>query len=80
MKDSSVKVKLLGYFADKLGPEVQISGVGNLFDLKSKMEVEYPVLKDKRYSFAVNQKLETLLSKTISEKDEIALLPPFAGG
>lgn len=47
--------------------------------LKDKLEERSPKLKEYSYKIAVNQ---TLVEGTykIKENDEIALLPPFAGG
>jgi sulfur-carrier protein len=47
--------------------------------LKSKMEADYPELKNTNYSIAVNQVM-TSLDYTIKDQDVIAFLPPFAGG
>lgn len=47
--------------------------------VQSKLEMLYPELKNTHYSFAVNQTLATAISP-VSNQDEIALLPPFAGG
>ncbi len=47
--------------------------------LQSKLETLYPELMNTNYTFAVNQTMATA-STTIMNQDEIALLPPFAGG
>jgi molybdopterin synthase sulfur carrier subunit len=47
--------------------------------LQSKLETLYPELKNTHYTFAVNQTMATA-NTTIRNQDEIALLPPFAGG
>lgn len=47
--------------------------------LKSKMEVTYPDLKTTTYSVAVNQVIAGV-DVILRENDEIAFLPPFAGG
>ena len=40
---------------------------------------KYPKLKELNFKFAVNQNMATE-SHTLQENDEVALLPPFAGG
>lgn len=47
--------------------------------LKSVMESNYPDLKKTNYSIAVNQAIVSS-EFDIKERDEIAFLPPFAGG
>lgn len=47
--------------------------------LRDAAEQRWPRLKGISYRVAVNQQLSDD-SDTVSEKDEIALLPPFAGG
>lgn len=47
--------------------------------LKSKMEADYPELKNTNYSIAVNQSMSSL-EYNIKDQDVIAFLPPFAGG
>lgn len=51
----------------------------NVSDLKNELEYTFPELLGMSYQIAVNQKLVS--SETmITEQDEIAVLPPFAGG
>lgn len=47
--------------------------------LQSKLEGIYPELQNVHYTFAVNQTMATAITK-VANQDEIALLPPFAGG
>ena len=50
-----------------------------LNQLQSKLEAQYPELKNTTYSFAINQSLSQS-NESLKNNDEIALLPPFAGG
>ena len=50
-----------------------------LKQLQSKLEAQYPELKNTTYSFAINQSLSQS-NESLKNNDEIALLPPFAGG
>lgn len=47
--------------------------------LKSKIEAAYEGIQNITYAIAVNQSLSGL-DVTIKNQDEIAFLPPFAGG
>tara|TARA_B100000683_G_C12484722_1_gene552658 strand:+ start:1104 stop:1346 length:243 start_codon:yes stop_codon:yes gene_type:complete len=80
MKVFSMKVKLMGHFADELGAEIEVNDVGNLSTLKEKIEDSYPFIKGKKYCIARNHKIESNLESVLEAEDEIALLPPFAGG
>lgn len=51
----------------------------NVSDLKNELENTFPELLGMSYQIAVNQKL-VLTDTEIKEQDEIAVLPPFAGG
>ena len=76
----SIQVKLFGLLADTVGKsELQIENASDIDSLKKEMLLDYPNLANKFFIVAVrkqiirnNQKLET--------GDEVALLPPFAGG
>ena len=76
----NIRVKLFGLLADAAGKsELQIENASDTDSLKKQMLLDYPNLADKSFIVAVrkriignNQKLET--------GDEVALLPPFAGG
>jgi molybdopterin synthase sulfur carrier subunit len=48
-------------------------------DLKNELGTTFPELLGMSYQIAVNQKLVSSETK-INEQDEIAVLPPFAGG
>ena len=50
-----------------------------LKEVQSKLEALYPELENTTYSFAINQSLSQS-NQELKNNDEIALLPPFAGG
>ncbi len=50
-----------------------------LGDLRNAVESKFPQLKNKMYKIAQNRKLVNENEK-LTEHDEIAFLPPFAGG
>ena len=76
----SIRVKLFGLLADAAGKsELQIENASDTDSLKKQMLLDYPNLANKSFIVAVrkqiignNQKLEN--------GDEVAFLPPFAGG
>jgi molybdopterin synthase sulfur carrier subunit len=47
--------------------------------LKTRLEQHYPEIKNIAYTFALNHTAVTE-DTLINENDELALLPPFAGG
>ena len=53
--------------------------VEDLDTLRVELELNYKALKNLNYKFAVNQTL-VATNVALKENDEIALLPPFAGG
>ncbi|WP_258105716.1 MoaD/ThiS family protein [Marinoscillum sp. MHG1-6] len=77
-----VSVKYFGMIAEKTGKEIeQISfeEVGNhLTDLKTYCEKSYPGMGDIKYQIAINKCLGS--KEVLQEGDEVAFLPPFAGG
>ena len=76
----NIRVKLFGLLADAAGKsELQIENASDTDSLKKQMLLDYPNLTNKSFIVAVrkqiignNQKLEN--------GDEVAFLPPFAGG
>lgn len=79
----TITVKYFGLVADitqKKEEQLFIeSEAMTLNQLQSKLESKYPELKNTTYSFAVNQSLSQS-NEALKNNDEIALLPPFAGG
>lgn len=53
--------------------------VATVKDINQLLIEKYPMLAQLNYKIAVNQSLVEE-SKFVQENDEIALLPPFAGG
>lgn len=56
-----------------------IHNIHDTDSLKKELSVIFPKLKNCNYVFAVNKKITTNNCQ-FSNADEIALLPPFAGG
>ena len=78
-----VTVKYFGLVADSTQKKEEQLFFENefvtLYQLQSKLENQYPEIKNTTYSFAINQTL-SLSNIELKNNDEIALLPPFAGG
>jgi molybdopterin synthase sulfur carrier subunit len=79
----TILIKYFGLFADitKLKEE-QLTFDGDCItvsDLKTKIESNYEKIQNAVYNIAVNQTIVGL-QETIKENDEVAFLPPFAGG
>lgn len=76
-----VKLKYFGMIAEitNCTDELFPFDGNTLEDLKNRIEEKYPSIQSKTYQFALNQSLSNLESK-VRNGDEIAFLPPFAGG
>ncbi len=58
---------------------VFIDGAKDTDELNNILQSKYPGLKEYSYRISVNQEMITI-NTPIRDGDEIALLPPFAGG
>lgn len=56
---------------------IELPNVHSVDDFRNGIQKKYPSIGDVNYSIAVNQSLH---STALSDNDEVALLPPFAGG
>lgn len=63
----------------KPSEEIEATGLTDIADLNEHLHAIYPTLAMQKYKVAVNQKIVDA-SQSIKDGDEIALLPPFAGG
>jgi len=73
-------IKYFGAIADiTQKKEEQFQTVDSLYELQSEIESQYPEIKTIRYSLALNQSI-VKEDAELNDNDEIALLPPFAGG
>jgi len=78
----NIKIKYFGLINECCGKSEEnreISENTSLSELKIELHQAYPALAEKQYKVAVNQKISDG-DEDLSEGDEIALLPPFAGG
>jgi molybdopterin converting factor small subunit len=79
-----MKLKLLffGALTDVVSNKQQIVDGIDTKDVKtldSFLKLKYPVLNSYKYKIAVNQQIINE-NKLLNDGDEIAFLPPFAGG
>ncbi len=78
-----INLKYFGLVADQTKKKEEVIFFeGNsvtLLEVQMRLHENYPELKITTYSFAINQ---TLIQgdTSVNNLDEIALLPPFAGG
>ena len=75
-----MKVLLFGELADVIGKAaIEIKTLVNTNELRQYLINEYPSLDKCHFQIAVNREQITSV-KSLNNDDEIALLPPFAGG
>lgn len=76
-----LKLKYFGMIAEATGKQSELIDItdNNLKDLDLLLKNTHPKIKNLAYKFAVNHKMAQLDCE-LNENDEIALLPPFAGG
>jgi sulfur-carrier protein len=78
-----IMLKYFGTIADITAKKEELVFVGNepitLKKLQSEIEVKYPKILDVNYSMAINKKISNC-DIELKDSDEVAFLPPFAGG
>ncbi len=75
-----IKILFFGNLTEVIGSnELSLSDIEHTDGLNNNLQYDYPELKAMTYRIAVNQEI---INGNISLKDgdEVALLPPFAGG
>ena len=75
-----ISVMAFGQIADIFGSrKLQLKNISSTDELKNKIENEFPDLKKMNYLVAVDHNI-IQYDTIISDKNVIALLPPFSGG
>ena len=75
-----VDVLFFGVLAEITNNEaVSIENIRDTDELNNKLLDQYPEMKSVTYRIAVNQKIIDSNTK-LNDNDEIAFMPPFAGG
>jgi molybdopterin converting factor small subunit len=78
--DNKIKIKLFGNLSELANTqEIWIDLKTTFFELRDELFLEFPLLVNKEFVFAINQKI-THENVIINQNTEIALLPPFSGG
>ena len=75
-----MKILVFGMLVEDIGnEELQIELLPDIEALREELIEKYPALKNRQFMIAVNkQKING--NVTLKASDEIALIPPFAGG
>jgi len=75
-----MKILLFGELTDiTKNSSIEIETVNDIDELNKSIHQKFPSIQNHKYQIAVNSSLITK-NISLSEADEIALLPPFAGG
>jgi molybdopterin converting factor small subunit len=75
-----IKILLFGQLKERLGADfIEIEAAMDSDMLIDKLKSEFPVLSDISFRVAVDKNLVSE-KVVLSEKSEVALLPPFSGG
>lgn len=74
------KVLLFGVLAEAAGTTMlMVENNGDTSSLEEKIYADFPQFRDYSFRLSVNHKMVDGVS-SLSDGDEVALLPPFAGG
>ncbi|MBT3207715.1 MAG: MoaD/ThiS family protein [Bacteroidetes bacterium] len=75
-----INILFFGILNDIVGTnQIKIPFVKNISELKDYLFRKYPDLENQKFIISVNEEIADNLTQ-LSPNDEIALLPPFAGG
>ena len=75
-----IEVLLFGVLAEKAGEsKITIERIKDIESLKAYMFTKFPDFKDLTFQVSINKDL-IHENASLKEGDEVALLPPFAGG
>jgi len=75
-----VKILFFGVLTDIANKnQIELEDISNVADLKTYLFKTYPKIKEIKFSIAQNKEIVTE-TNIFKDGDEIALLPPFAGG
>lgn len=76
----NIHIRFFGSLADLIGKsKLVVNDCTDILSVKEKVICEYPQLKDCVFLISVNKKL-VKDNHPLEEGNEVAFLPPFAGG
>lgn len=75
----TINITFFGPMTDATGKNSEYLDVSSTFELKKLLDIKYPDSMGINYTISINQEIVED-DITFSESDEIAVLPPFAGG
>ncbi|MCA1757362.1 MAG: MoaD/ThiS family protein [Bacteroidales bacterium] len=77
----NIKVLFFGVLADETGNDtIEIKYEGSLEGFRRTMEERFPSISRYSYRLSVNRVLEPGNTVLLKDGDEVAFMPPFAGG
>ena len=77
----AIEVLFFGQIKEVTGRQAdQINLVTDLEELSKALNARYPELHEKPFKWAVNERLVNKEDQSLQDGDQVALLPPFAGG
>ena len=75
-----IKINAFGQISELITvPFLDLDPIIDTDQLRMELLKKYPLMADKQFVIAVDKKI-VLTNTPITEKSEIALLPPFSGG
>jgi sulfur-carrier protein len=78
--ETKMNIMVFGQLEDITGSSiVALENVTDTELLLQRLYAQYPLLKEKKFLIAVNQKIATVKTQ-IEDNAAVALLPPFSGG
>ena len=76
----SITIKLFGSLVDAVGKnEIPMQDITDTDSVRKKLIADFPVLENHSFVVAVSKRI-VRENKKLNTGDEVALLPPFAGG
>ncbi len=78
----NIRIRYFGQIAEVIGKEEEhrdVTDGSTLNELELELKSRYK-LEDIYYQIALNQQMEEIKETVLNNNDEVAFMPPFAGG
>ena len=76
-----LKIFLFGQLAEQADKsELELENCSSLDEVKNEVRKLIPNLDEQKYAISINQSISREENVSLKDADEIAFLPPFAGG